>query len=100
VTQDLAKFPWLGDLPVLGALFRSTQFQRNETELVIIVTPYIVKPVSAASRLQTPTDGFVPPTDQQRVSEGALFRQQPAKLVVGPPGQAQVPRGTVGFEID
>ena len=42
--QDISKVPWLGDIPILGQLFRSDQFQHNETELVIIVTPYLVKP--------------------------------------------------------
>ena len=44
VTKDLSKVPWLGDVPVVGRLFTSEQFQRNETELVIIVTPYVVRP--------------------------------------------------------
>lgn len=44
--DGVRKFPGLGDLPVLGALFRSTRYERNETELVIIVTPYLVRPVS------------------------------------------------------
>jgi len=39
------KFPVLGDLPVLGALFQSERYRRNETELVILITPYLVKPV-------------------------------------------------------
>jgi pilus assembly protein CpaC len=46
--NDIRKFPGLGDLPVLGALFRSTRYERNETELVIIVTPYLVRPVAHA----------------------------------------------------
>ncbi|HEV2530415.1 type II and III secretion system protein family protein [Phenylobacterium sp.] len=54
VTQNLSKYPGLGDLPVLGQLFRSKQFQRHESELVIIVTPYLVKPVSRP--LATPLD--------------------------------------------
>ena len=40
--QELSKVPWLGDIPIIGAAFRSNRFQRNETELVIIVTPYLV----------------------------------------------------------
>jgi len=44
--NGIRKFPGLGDLPVLGALFRSSRYERNETELVIIVTPYLVRPVS------------------------------------------------------
>ena len=59
----------LQDLPVLGALFRSDRFRRAETELVIIVTPYIVRPVSAPARLAAPTDTFRPATDLERIIE-------------------------------
>ncbi len=44
-TNDLDQLPWLGDVPVLGALFRSTDYQKNETDLVILVTPHIVRPL-------------------------------------------------------
>lgn len=47
--QDLRKFPGLGDVPILGELFRSRRFERNETELVVIVTPYLVRPTTAAA---------------------------------------------------
>ena len=53
--QSVDKFPGLGDLPILGALFRSTRFERRETELAVIVTPYIVQPVSFGA-LATPND--------------------------------------------
>lgn len=61
--QDTVRqIPGLGDIPILGALMRSSSFQRRETELVIIVTPHLVQPVQTSS-LRLPTDGFVPPTD-------------------------------------
>ena len=63
------------EVPVLGALFRSTAFRRAETELVIIVTPYLVRPVSDPRLLQGPTDGFKPATDLDRV----LFMRQTAR---------------------
>jgi pilus assembly protein CpaC len=66
VQQGLAG---LSDLPILGPLFRSDQFQRSESELVIIVTPYIVRPVSDPALLAAPTDGFRPATDLERVLE-------------------------------
>lgn len=66
------KTPWLGDLPVIGALFRSNKFRRQETELVIVVTPYLVKPVSAA-QIKLPTDGAKAPTDLERVIGGQSF---------------------------
>lgn len=67
--QNASKMPGLGTLPVLGALFRSTEFRRGQTELVIIVTPVIVKPVSGG-RVATPTDTYVPPTDVERILMG------------------------------
>ena len=58
----ITKFPVLGDIPVLGILFRSTQYQKNETELVALVTPHLVKPMPpGAGRL--PTDKWIDPTD-------------------------------------
>ena len=56
-TNSVDKAPFLGSLPIIGALFRSTSFRRNETELVIIVTPYLVRPVNA-SQIALPTDGY------------------------------------------
>jgi pilus assembly protein CpaC len=55
--------PWLANIPILGALFRSTGFQRNETELVILVTPRLVKPARSVAELTAPTDRLVLPTD-------------------------------------
>src|SRR6202012_3650932 len=70
--QQLNSYPWIGDVPVIGSLFRSTAFQRGETELVILVTPYMVKPVSSATALKTDNDGFYAPTDAQRLGDGRL----------------------------
>jgi len=65
--QDtITKMPGAGDLPILGSLFRSTSFQKGETELVIIVTPYLVNPVDA-SEIKLPTDGFKSATALQQV---------------------------------
>jgi pilus assembly protein CpaC len=58
------KAPGLGDVPILGNLFRSKDFRRGETELVIVVTPYLVKPVDA-NAIKYPTDGFRTPTEAQ-----------------------------------
>ena len=73
-TNNINKAPFLGDLPILGALFRSTSFRRQETELVIIVTPYLVRPVSG--RLALPTDGFQAAPDAVRNWEGQTYRTQ------------------------
>ncbi len=71
VSNDIEQFPWLGDVPVLGLLFRSSAFQRDETELVIIVTPYLVKPAPAQA-LAAATDTFVPPSDADLFVFGLL----------------------------
>ena len=62
VREQVQKFPVLGDIPVLGSLFRSSRFVKNQTELVIIVTPHFVKPMDVA-QLALPTDTFVEPND-------------------------------------
>jgi pilus assembly protein CpaC len=62
VRESVSKFPVLGDIPILGALFRSTAFQKNETELIIIVTPHLVKPLDVAKQT-LPTDQYVEPND-------------------------------------
>ena len=63
--------PGLGQIPILGALFRSSNYQRQETELVILVTPRLVKP-TMASELRLPTDGFVPPNWFDQYLMGSL----------------------------
>ncbi|GEN99193.1 pilus assembly protein CpaC [Novosphingobium sediminis] len=66
-SQDtITKMPGAGDIPILGSLFRSTSFRKGETELVIIVTPYLVNPVDA-NDIKLPTDGFKSATALQQV---------------------------------
>ncbi len=69
--NSISKTPGLGDVPILGALFRSNGFQRNETELMIVITPYLVKPVNA-NQIVLPTDGYKAPNDFDRVLMGSL----------------------------
>ncbi|HEX3881845.1 MAG TPA: type II and III secretion system protein family protein [Stellaceae bacterium] len=97
--QDVSKVPWLGDVPILGQLFRSDKFQHNESELVIIVTPYLVRPSNVA--LAAPTDGYVSPHDVQRVINGETYRQglpNPPRGPVEPGSQGLI--GPVGFRLD
>jgi pilus assembly protein CpaC len=58
-----AQLPWIGSVPVLGALFRSLHYQKHETDLVIIVTPHLVQPASPGQRLATPFDKRLPSND-------------------------------------
>ena len=57
------QLPWVGDVPVLGALFRSAQYQKNETDLVILVTPHIVRPLAPTAPIHTPLDNTLPGND-------------------------------------
>ena len=69
--QQIDAFPGVKDLPVLGALFRSRDFQNAETELVVMVTPYLVNPVAEAA-LAKPGDGYITPTDPETLLLGRL----------------------------
>ncbi|MCP5433026.1 MAG: type II and III secretion system protein family protein [Alphaproteobacteria bacterium] len=69
--QNIDGIPGLKDVPVLGPLFRSRDFRNNETELVVIVTPYLVTPTSPA-KLQAPTDGYVSASDLETILLGRL----------------------------
>jgi len=73
--QNLSDVPGIKEVPVLGALFRSDSFRRQESELMIVVTPYIVRPTSA--RLPLPTDNYVPPKDLERFLLGRNHVAQP-----------------------
>jgi pilus assembly protein CpaC len=89
--NSIDKAPGLGDLPILGSLFRSNGFTRNETELVIVITPYLVKPVDSQSRIALPTDGYSTPNDVERVLLGQLQSQRrpdprPVPTMAVPPG--------------
>ena len=95
--RDLVgQVPWLGDLPVLGTLFRSSEYERSQSELVIIVTPHLVTPVRGAA-LALPTDRIRPPTERELFLGGR----------VGAPltgGAAEVARqdfnGSYGYVMD
>ncbi len=82
--------PFLGDIPILGALFRSDSFQQNQTELVIVVTPYVVRPVSTAAAIAQPDDGWRVPNDLERI---LLLRQS----AVGTPAPRTRIPGEAGF---
>ena len=69
--QVINGFPGVKDLPVLGALFRSRDFQNDESELVVLISAYLVEP-NAVSAFSAPTDGFVAPTDPETLLLGRL----------------------------
>lgn len=70
-TDSVSQLPGVGDIPILGALVRSAEFERNETELVIIITPYFVQPVDA-DKLEIPTDYVVRPHDLELFLAGLV----------------------------
>jgi pilus assembly protein CpaC len=96
-TNSIDRAPGIGNVPILGALFRSTRYRKNETELVIIVTPYLVKPVTAGS-IALPTDGFKAATDVERVllgrTQGGSSGGERPKPTMAPPATVVGP--TVG----
>ena len=90
--SSVDKMPGAGDIPVLGALFKSNGWRRNETELMIVITPYLVKPVSD-SEIVLPTDGLNTPNDLERVllgqvttEKGEKTRPMPTVVPVPPSG--------------
>jgi pilus assembly protein CpaC len=94
--QDITKMPWLGDIPVLGTLFKSDAYQRSETELVIIITPYFVEPTSG--RLRTPLTDRVPPTDADRLVMQRFNHPTPPARITG--GGQQYAGPSAGFKLD
>ncbi|WBX85901.1 type II and III secretion system protein family protein [Sphingosinicella microcystinivorans] len=97
-TQD--KTPLLGNLPIIGALFKSDRYARDESELVIIVTPYLVKPSN--TRLALPTDGLAIPNDAERWLLGKTFKDAKAPVAEAKTAGAPVVAGTAtpGFSND
>jgi pilus assembly protein CpaC len=87
--------PWAGDLPVIGALFRSRSFQQKETELAIIVTPHLVQPVRPGQKLKTPLDNTRPGNDvdqflmgRSEVPRDGHPRRGPIEPIAAPTRQA------------
>ncbi|MCZ6454203.1 MAG: type II and III secretion system protein family protein [Alphaproteobacteria bacterium] len=98
--QSVNETPGLANIPILGALFRSTDFRRSESELVIIVTPYLVRPVSSAA-LALPTDGFEVPDDYDRIVNGETRRQKQTPTQRTPQtSDFDGPTGPGGFELE
>jgi len=92
--QDAANgLPWLGDVPILGLLFRSTGYQRNQTELVILVTPHLVRPASSPAELAAPTDRLALPSDSDLFLFGRMEGQGSGVAPAAGTNSAAVPSG-------
>ncbi len=74
--NQIDQLPWLGDVPVLGTLFSSKSYQKNETDLVIIVTPHLVRPARPGDPLKTPADLTDPPNDPEFFLLGKMEKQK------------------------
>ena len=105
-TANIRAFPILGELPIIGALFRSTEFQTDKSELVFVITPRLVKPLPPTYAL--PTDNYTPPTRSELHLQGRLEGRQaegqprgnaaPATpAAASPPADASAPAG--GFQV-
>ncbi|MDB5428382.1 MAG: pilus assembly protein CpaC [Phenylobacterium sp.] len=100
--NNIRQLPFLGDLPILGSLFRSTSFQRDETELVIVVTPHLVTP-RRGGNIALPGDRFVPPSDFELFLFGSqngsasMLRPEDRALISADPrkGGVEGPHGHV-----
>ena len=86
--------PWLKDLPILGALFRSHSFQQDESELIILVTAFLVHPVKPSLALSLPTDGFVPASDTDIYLLGQLYKRYSRKKT---PPEVHMLKGPIGY---
>lgn len=96
-SANIRAFPILGELPIIGALFRSTEFQTDKSELVFVITPRLVKPLPPDYAL--PTDNYVPPTRSDVHLHGRLEGRSPQ---AGAPSEAAVPADAApagGFEV-
>ena len=72
-SDTIRQVPWLGDVPILGTLFRSASYQRDQSELVVIITPHLVTPVRGEA-LALPTDRVRPPTESELFLFGKVAR--------------------------
>ena len=91
---DISQLPWIGSVPVLGALFRSSGYVQNETDLVIIVTPHLVRPAAPGQQLASPLDSTLPANDPDVFLLGQLERKKLTEYVTSG-GEIQGPYGHI-----
>jgi pilus assembly protein CpaC len=96
--EDIAQVPYLGSIPILGALFRSNNFQKHETDLVIIVSPHLVRPAAPNQRLATPFDTTLPANDVDLFLMGQTERKKKYVEYVTSGGDLKGPYGHILHE--
>ncbi|MGA7787144.1 MAG: type II and III secretion system protein family protein [Xanthobacteraceae bacterium] len=94
-TRNISQLPWLGSVPVLGTLFRSSAFQKQETDLVIIVTPHLVQPAPPGAHLATPLDNTIPSNDVDFFLLGQMERRKQFNDYVATGGGVGGPYGDI-----
>jgi pilus assembly protein CpaC len=94
-SRSISQLPWLGSLPLLGTLFRSSAFQKQETDLVIIVTPHLVQPAPPGAHLATPLDNTIPSNDVDFFLLGQMERRKQFSDYVATGGGAGGPYGDI-----
>ena len=94
-TRNIEQLPWLGSIPVLGALFRSAAFQDRETELIVIVTPEIVRPAKPGQPLSSPLDTTLPANDADLFADGKMEVARDRRTFVTARGDAISPYGHI-----
>ena len=93
--QDVSQLPWIGSVPVLGALFRSSSYQQQETDLVIIVTPRLVAPAVPGQTLASPLDSRLPANDVDFFLNGQMEVKKRYNDYVNSGGDVKGPYGHI-----
>ena len=93
--QDISQLPWIGSVPVLGALFRSSSYQQQETDLVIIVTPRLVAPAAPGQTLASPLDSRLPANDVDFFLNGQMEVKKRYSDYVSSGGDIKGPYGHI-----
>lgn len=88
IQHNPTSIPLLGDIPVIGPIFRDDKFNRQQTELVILVTPYIVRPVDNRAALHVPTEDYTPPSNIERLLYMRQVGESQTRVPVRIPGNA------------
>jgi pilus assembly protein CpaC len=91
--RGISQLPWIGSVPVLGALFRSAAYQQEETDLVVIVTPYLVAPSVPGQRLASPLDNYLPTNDVDFFLMGDMEQKKKFRDYITSGGDIQGPYG-------
>jgi pilus assembly protein CpaC len=93
--QDISQLPWIGSVPVLGTLFRSSSYQQEQTDLVIIVTPHVVAPAAPGQKLATPMDNRLPANDVDFFLNGQMDVRKRYDDYVNSGGDVKGPYGHI-----